>query len=99
MNIHEEIKELLVSGKIVYSFAVGRVGQIMHYTDHPVAPIEICPRNRPHDNKKGHRHQHGATTFLSGDPVQLQRRFDYADQAIWVVVNTELANKEVVHQS
>lgn len=89
MNIHEDIKKLLNDGKIVYSFALGRVGQIIDVHPHPSGfVVEVCPKGRTWNPVTRHNHQHGVTTFLIGDPVELHKKEDAAGKEIWVVQNT-----------
>lgn len=76
MNVHEQIKAKLDAGCIVYSFALGRIGEITSVDDNAVAPVNI----------KGKR-QNGCTTFLTGDPVHLEQRQDIEHKEIWIVVN------------
>lgn len=85
--MHDEIKALLDKGEIVYSFALGRVGQIMSVDNHPSGfQVEICPK-RVNDRVSRHRHTHGATTFVIGDPVELVKKHDITGRPIWAVVN------------
>lgn len=69
MNIHEQIKDLLDKGETVHSYALGRVGKVISV--HNASPlgfdVEVCHRYLV----KSHRHTHGVTTFLRGDPVKL----------------------------
>lgn len=91
MTIHDEIKALLDRGEIVYSFALGRVGQIMSVDNHPSGfVIEICPKSRTHNDITRHRHPHGATTFVVGDDVELQKKQDASGRDIWAVINKDL---------
>lgn len=86
--IHDEIKRLLDNGEIVYSFAAGRVGQIMSVDNHPSGfAIEVCPKGRTYNTITRHRHIHGATTFIVGDPVELQKKQDADGKPVWAVVN------------
>lgn len=80
MNIHQQIKVHLDQGDIVYSFALGRVGQIIAVDDHPFAPVTIKPN---------YKNYTCATTFTVGDKVKLVEKEDAEGKPIWAVVNTE----------
>lgn len=83
MNIHDQIKNILASGQHVYSNAWGRVGEIVSVDDHPSGfTVNICPKSREWNQYVRHTHQHGATTFLHGDKVELVYR-----DGVWYVVN------------
>lgn len=92
MTIHDELREHLAAGGVAYSFAAGRVGEIMRVSaaENDIAPVEVCPKSRTWYTPPGHNHQHGATTFLVGDAVELQERKDADDHKILIVVNKGL---------
>lgn len=76
-DINQQIKVALNAGHRVYSSAVGRVGEIMS-VGKGLHPVEICSKSRVHNEvDKRHRHQHGATTFNTGDKVRLDKRKDH----------------------
>lgn len=89
MTIHDELRQHLAAGNVAYSFALGRVGEIMSVSDSPndIVPVEVCPKSRTWKTPAGHNHTHGATTFLAGDEVELQERQDADGRKILIVVN------------
>lgn len=84
MNIHDHIKQLLSEGEIVYSFALGRVGQIIAIENDSILPVHVA-RYRP--GQRGRLGHIGVTTFLSGDKVALATREDAGGKKVWAVVN------------
>ena len=67
-------------GEVVYSLAIGRVGEVMkvHHDG-----VTICPQS--YSNRDGrHRHIHGFTTFESGDKVRM--KYDSVKNR-WLIVN------------
>lgn len=79
-NIHQQIKELIESGALVYSFALGRVGQIISVDDHPSGYV-VNIHNRV-------ARFSGATRFDEGDPVKLvQVEPDRNGRQIYKVIN------------
>lgn len=90
MNMHDELRQHLAAGGVAYSFAWGRVGEIMSVDNNPLAPVEVCPKSRTWYTPPGHNHTHGATTFLAGDAVELQERQDADGRKILIVVNKDL---------
>lgn len=91
MDIHDELRKHLAEGGVAYSFALGRVGEIMSVAEPgDIVPVEVCPKSRTWKTPAGHNHTHGATSFAVGDAVAIQQRQDADGKLILIVVNKDL---------
>lgn len=93
MDIHSELRKHLAEGGVAYSFALGRVGEIMSVSNggvNDLVPVEVCPKSRTWKTPSGHNHTHGATSFAVGDAVAIQERQDADGRKILIVVNKDL---------
>lgn len=86
-NIDQKIRDLVADGQLVFSSALGRVGEVVFVDPNPngIFPIVICSKSRTWRRVQRHRHQHGCTTFNTGDAVHIEKRGAY-----YLVVNTAL---------